>query len=49
MAGWTHEGPPWLEEVTIAFVLGGWVFTTSGPIYRFFPILEMVPLVGKAN
>ena len=28
-------------------VLGGGVFTAGGPIGRSFPILEMVPLVGR--
>ena len=30
-------------------VLGGGVFTVGGFAGSFFPILEMIPLVGKTN
>ena len=30
-------------------VLGGGIFSTSGPVVKFFPILETVPLVDPGS
>ena len=36
-----------MEEGTTVLVLGGGVFIVGSSTDRFFPILDMVPLVGK--
>ena len=47
--GWAHEGCPRMEEGITMLVFVGGVLTIGFHTAKFFPMLEMVPLVGKEN